>query len=161
MSQRPALAGRRGISALAGNKMSGVAQRQRIEDMEGTLVRMHEVLKQMRANAAKSHAKDPLAKANLDMWELMVGHLDKQLEELKVAMATREDVEARRAAMYQQADAKAKAQAAQAAARAVQVAPGASAGQSPTPTPATQGAEQSTAGQTPADQTPAALPPHN
>lgn len=82
---------------------------QRLQDMETTLTGMHSVLKQMRAKAAASKTKDPLVKANLDMWELMVSHLDKQLQELRIADAARQDLEARRAAMYKQADAKAEA----------------------------------------------------
>jgi hypothetical protein len=106
---------------------------------------MHVLLKQMRAKAASSSSKDPVARANLDMWELMVGHLDKQFEELRLTTATREDLEARRAAMYKQAEAKADE-----AARAAQ---SSSAGQAPTPGPAGQGAGQSTAGQTAPGQT--------
>jgi peptidoglycan hydrolase CwlO-like protein len=84
--------------------------------MEGTLTGMHTLLKQMRAKAATS-PKDPLVKANLEMWELLVGHLDKQLLELRTTVAARDDLEARRAAMYKQADEKAAA-AAQAARKA-------------------------------------------
>ena len=43
---------------------------------------MHAVLKQMGAKNTPN-AKDLLAKANLEMWELMVDHLDKQLQELR------------------------------------------------------------------------------
>jgi hypothetical protein len=70
---------------------------------------MREVLKQMHARAAKSTAPDSLTKANLDMWELMVGQLDKELQQLRQTLAAREDLEARRAALYRQADAKAEA----------------------------------------------------
>jgi hypothetical protein len=148
MSQRN-LAGRKGMSAsLAGNKKPGVelpaSLRQRVQDMEETLASMHEVLKQMRAKGAAS-STDPLAKANLDMWELMVGHLDRQLKELRIATALREDMEARRAAMYKQAEAKAEA----AAAGAVPASPSSSGGRS---------AVQGVPGQTAADQT-RSMPP--
>ena len=93
-----------------------ISPRQRLQDMEGTLTGMHTLLKQMRAKAATS-PKDPLVKANLEMWELLVGHLDKQLLELRTTVAARDDLEARRAAMYKQADEKAAA-AAQAARKA-------------------------------------------
>jgi hypothetical protein len=130
---------------LAGNKTAGVQTpatlRERAQDMQVTLAKMHAVLKQMRAKAASS-SKDPLAKANLDMWELLVGHLDKQLQELRIAMLTREDMEARRAAMYKQADAKAEA-----AARAAR---GLDAIKAPTPAPAAQGTGQGAPGHTPA-----------
>ena len=104
---------------------------QRIEDMQGTLAKMHAVLKQMHANSAKSQPKDPVAKANLEMWELLVGHLEKQLHELQAAQAVRQDMEARRAALYKQADAKADAEAQ--AARAAQAAKAANGGEAPAP----------------------------
>ena len=147
MSQRHALAGRRGLSS--GNKTAGVQTpatlRQRVHEMEGTLASMHALLKQMHPKAAVN-SKDPLAKANLQMWELMVGHLDKQLQELQIAAAAREDVEARRASMYKQADAKAAAVA--------QAARSSSASQAltPAPAPALQGAGENAAGQTTAGQ---------
>lgn len=149
-SQRHALAGRRGMSSAPGNQAASTETlaelRQRMEDMQGTLVKMHTVLKQMRAKAVKGGGtKDPLVKANLDMWELMLGHLDKQFEELKAATLSRADLEARRAALYKQADEKAAAEA-----RAAQ---SSFAGQAPAPIAAGQSAGQGTAGQTPASQT--------
>jgi hypothetical protein len=93
---------------------------QQVEDMDHTISQMRVVLKQMQTRAAKSKATDPVAKANLDMWELMVSHLDKELVQLRATLATREDMEARRAALYKQADAKIEAQAQ--AARAAQAA---------------------------------------
>jgi hypothetical protein len=75
---------------------------QQVQDMEDTLAKMGKLLKQMRAKAA-ANPKDQVAKANLQMWDLMVGHLNKQLAELRVAVQAREDMEARRAAMYKQA----------------------------------------------------------
>lgn len=142
MSQGQSPAGKSAMSSVAGNKAAGVPApttlRERVQDMELTLAKMHAVLKQMRAKAVSS-SKDPLAKANLDMWELLVGHLDKQLQELRVAMVARDDMEARRAAMYKQAEAKADATA--------QAARGAS--KAPTPAPAAQGAGQGAAGQNP------------
>lgn len=159
VNQRHALAGRRG---LAGNKTAGVQTpatlSQRVQDMESTLAQMHAVLKQMQTKAAKSSAKDSLAKANLEMWELLVRHLDKQLQELKLAAAAREDMEARRAALYKQADAKAEAEAR--AARAAQGAGSSSAGQAATPTPLARGAgaEPSPASQPAATQSSPAPP---
>jgi hypothetical protein len=76
--------------------------RQRLQEMESTLARMHALLKQMHADSLRS-SKDRLAQGNLGMWELMVGHLDKQFNQLKLATLAREDLEARRAAMYKQA----------------------------------------------------------
>jgi hypothetical protein len=107
--------GRRGMSSQARSQNTSAGQlaalHQRIEDMQTTLDSMHALMKQMRAKSAKSGTKDPMVKANLDMWNLMVGQLDKQLDELKVAAAAREDMEARRVALYKQADAKAEAEA--------------------------------------------------
>ena len=112
---------RQGLTARtspAGNKSADpqglAAMRERVEDMQSTLSQMRVVLRQMQTHATKSAATDSLAKANLDMWGLMVGHLDKELQQLRVTLAARQDLEARRAALYKQADARAEA-AAQAA----------------------------------------------
>lgn len=114
------------------------AARQQVEDMDRTLSQMRVVLKQMHARAAMSKTPDSLAKANLEMWELMVGQMDKELQQLRVAVASREDMEARRAALYKQADAKieAEAQAARAAqaARFADAAKNATGTQTPTAT---------------------------
>jgi hypothetical protein len=154
--QRHGVAGRRGLS---GNPTRGLATptplRQRVQDMERTLTEMHVVLKKMQDKTAKSKTNDSLAKANLGMWELMVGHLEKELQELKIAMAAREDMEARRAALYKQADAKADAEAQ--AARAAEAARFGA--QAPTPVSGAEGAVQSPAGQTEATQAPAAQTP--
>jgi len=97
----------------AGNKTADpqglAAMRERVEDMQNTLSQMRVVLRQMQTNATKNKATDSLAKANLDMWGLMVGHLDKELQQLRVTLAARQDFEARRASLYKQADAKAEA----------------------------------------------------
>ena len=130
------------------------AMRERVEDMENTLSRMGVVLRQMQAKAAKSNATDSLSKANLDMWELMVGHLDKELQQMRVTLAAREDLEARRAALYRQADA--KAEAAAQAARAGQAARFAQAEKNTTGTPAPAATEHAT-GQS-AERSPAAQP---
>jgi len=142
--QRQGLAGRRG---LPGNQTRGpqasAPLRQRVQDMENTLSQMHLVLKQMQDKAAKSKGQDALATANLDMWKLMVGHLDEELQELRVAVAAREDMEARRAALYKQADAKAEA-----VAQGARAAEAAKFGVAPTtPAPSGQGSGQSPAGQ--------------
>lgn len=84
--------------------------KQRVDGMQGTLVKMHAVLDQMRLKAT-ANPKDALAKTNIEMWDLMVTHLDQELKDLKVAMAEREQWEARRTALYKQADAKSQAEA--------------------------------------------------
>ena len=143
IGQGSGLGGRR-IAPLGAKRPGGVPTptplRLRLEDLENTVNQMHTVLKQMQAKAAKSGVKDSIAKANLDMWGLMVGHLDKELQELRVAVAQREDMEARRAALYKQADAKTEAEA-QAAGAAQAAKFGA------TPAPNGQGSGQSPAGQ--------------
>src|SRR6516164_9580262 len=112
---RQGLTARRGP---VGNKPvdpQGVAaMREQLAGMESTLSQMGVALQQMHAQTAKSKAIDPLTKANLNMWDLMVGHLDKEVQQMRVTVAAREDLEIRRAALYKQADAKAEA-AAQAA----------------------------------------------
>ena len=109
------LPARKGMSSLPGKQTSTALTPtplpKRIEDMQNTLTQMHAVLKRMSANSGKGSTKDPVTKANLDMWELLVGHLEKQLQELRLAQSAREDMEARRAALYKQADAKADAEA--------------------------------------------------
>lgn len=91
-----------------------IAMRERLQDLQDTVSKMQALLHQMNAKAAAKKPEDPLVKANVEMWQLMLGHLGKQVEELRTAMATREDLEARRAAMYKQAEVKSAA-AAQAA----------------------------------------------
>jgi hypothetical protein len=157
---RQALAGRRGPVGSKTTDPQGLsAMRERVQDMETTLSQMRVVLKQMHAKSANSKSTDPVTKANLDMWKLMVGHLDKELEQLRVTLAAREDLEARRAALYKQADA--KAEAAAQAGRAAQSARFAqtekNATGTPTPAPNGQATGQS-AESSPAAQTAPAQP---
>jgi hypothetical protein len=104
------------ISRLGQNRNAGAAQtqlppRQRLQEMESRLHGMHAQLKQMQAENASSPSKCPTARANLEVWELLVSHLDMEFQ-LQVATAAREDVDARRAALYDQAFNKGAAQAA-------------------------------------------------
>jgi hypothetical protein len=92
--------------------------------MQTTLNDMHALLKQMQAKNAASRSKDSVAKANLEMWELLLAHLDKEFNQLEATLA-REDFEARRAALYNQAYEK--------AAKEAQAANGAITGQTPPP----------------------------
>jgi hypothetical protein len=98
-------------TGLAQNQQAQTAIHQRVDDMGSTLVKMHALLKQMEAKNKNGASKDPMIKANLEMWGLMLQDLDKQYEQLRLAARTREDMEARRAAMYKQAEAKAAAEA--------------------------------------------------
>ncbi len=138
---RPAPATGKSPSADRSTDPLGVSEmRERVNDMETTLSQMRGVLKQMHAKASVSQVPDSLTKANLEMWELMVGRLDKELEELRVTLATRENMEARRVAMYKQADTKIAA--ANQAARAAQAARFAEAQKNAMATPTPAGSEQ-------------------
>jgi hypothetical protein len=119
----------------------------RLQDMEDTLTGMHALLKEMRAKAA-SGPKDPFIHSNLEMWELLVGHLDKQLLELRVATAAHDELEARSAAMYKQADDRAAASA--------QASRSARAGEMPTAATASSGALSNATAPVAATQAPAA-----
>ena len=90
--------GRNGNSSAA----EQLASRERVQEMQTTLNDMHALLKQMQARNAASRSKDPVAKANLEMWELLLAHLDKEFNQLEATLA-REDIDARRAALYSQA----------------------------------------------------------
>ena len=92
--------------------------KQHIEEMGATLKKMHALLKQMQAKTSAAASKDSVAKSNSEMWSMMIEQLDKQYDQLVAAEKAREDMEARRLAMYKQADEKALAAAA--AARAQQ-----------------------------------------
>jgi hypothetical protein len=104
------------ISTLGLNRNAGAAQaelapRQSLHEMESRLHGMHVQLKQMQAENVSNPSKCPTARANLEVWELLVSHLDMEFQ-LQVATAAREDVKARRAALYNQAFSKAAAEAA-------------------------------------------------
>jgi hypothetical protein len=127
------------MSKFGRNRRAGAAQTQlappeRLQEMESTLNDMHALLKQMQAKNASSRSKDPVAKANLEMWELLLAHLDKEFHQLQVATVAREEVEARRASLYNQAYEKA-AKEARAAAAAGQTPPAPSTSAAPKPNP--------------------------
>ena len=105
--QRTAMATTTDADSKTAEMRAKVAMNQRVQEMETTLGRMHLLLKQMQANAAVKNSKDPMTKANLEMWGLMMQQLDKQFDQVKVAAREREDLEARRSAMYKQAEEKA------------------------------------------------------
>ena len=88
---------------------------QKLQDMGATLSKMQSLLKKMRDRS--SNSKDATAKANLEMWSLMLQELDKEYEQLRLAARRREEFEARRSALYQQS-----AQSAAAASKAEQAA---------------------------------------
>ena len=99
------------VPALAENARAQSAMHQRVEEMGNTLTKMHAILKQMQAKAAANSTKDSATKANLEMWALLLSDLDKQYEQLRASSRSREDLEARRAAMYKQAEERAAAEA--------------------------------------------------
>jgi hypothetical protein len=119
---------------LAAANRAQAAANQNLQEMGATLTKMQTLLKQMRART--SNSKDPVAKANLEMWTLMVEQLDKQYEQLRLAARQREEMEARRAAMYKQADERAAeaARKAQQAAKASAADPNVSSGAPAAPT---------------------------
>ena len=91
---RPPIVTHRWGTNTKGNAQSGpvneASLQQRVEDLQATVDRMHAVLKQMRVKSPAS-AKAPM---------------DKQLNDLKLAEASRATAESRRTAMYKQAEIK-------------------------------------------------------
>lgn len=96
---------------LAQSQQARAAIHQRVEDMGSTLAKMHALLKQMQEKTKETGSKDSMSKANLEMWGLMLQDLDKQYEQMRVAARSRDEMEARREALYKQAEAKAAAEA--------------------------------------------------
>jgi|SRR5579864_6109503 len=123
--------------------------KQHVEEMGATLTKMHNLLKDMRAKTSAAASKDSMAKANLEMWSMMLDQLDKQYEQMVAAQKGREDIEARRLALYKQADQKA---AAAAAAARTQQANAANAAQAPA------AGQSATAPAAPSTSTPSAAP---
>jgi len=72
----------------AGAVQAQLAPRERLQEMESTLNGMHALLKQIQAENASSPSKCPIARANLEVWELLLSHLDKEFQQ-QVATAAR------------------------------------------------------------------------
>ena len=92
----------------------------------------------------------------------MVGHLDNELQQLRETLASREDMEARRVALYKQADA--KIEAAAQAARFVEAQKNATGTVTPTTAPREQSSGlsgQQSAARPTAPAPPSAAPPTN
>jgi len=136
--RRPPVAASSNAEGVAAANRAKATANQSLQDMGATLTKMQALLKQMRAHT--NSAKDPVAKANLDMWTLMVDQLDKQYEQMRLAARQREEMEARRAALYKQADEKA----AEAARKAQEAQKAAAANPNNNQTPAALGAAQTT-----------------
>jgi len=137
-TRRQPVAASRNAEGIAPANRARTAANQGLQEMGTALNKMHALLKQMRANTIS--IQNQTAKANLDMWTLMVEQLDKQYEELCLAARQREELEARRAALYKQADEKA----AQAAKKALAGTTAGSADSNATQTRAAVGAAQAT-----------------
>jgi len=105
--QRTVMATATDADGKAAEMRAKAAVNQRVQEMETTLSKMHLLLKQMQASTAVKNSKDPVTKANLEMWGLMLQQLDKQFDQVKAVAREREDLEARRSAMYKQAQEKA------------------------------------------------------
>jgi hypothetical protein len=128
--RRQMVAATSNAEGLAAANRARAAANQNLEELGKTLTKMQALIKEMRAKT--NGAKDPVAKANLEMWTLMLDQLDKQYEQLRVATLQRQDLEARRAALYKQADEKA-AEAAKRAKEAANIAAASSKANSQTP----------------------------
>jgi len=130
------VAGRRGMSTAgaATTTPTGAetlaSMQKRLQDMQTTLIKMHAVLKQMRAKALKAGPKDSVAKADVDMWALLLGNLDSQFEEMRATTIARTEMESRRDAMVKEMEARKAAQAGKTAS-SVPAAGGPSVGQTP------------------------------
>jgi len=142
---------------LAENARAQSAVRKRVEDMGSTLAQMHSLLKQMQAKSSAGSHSDPMVQANLEMWGLMLADLDKQFEELRLTSRAKEDVDARRSALYKQAEANAAA-ARRAQESAGSTTPARSAGQTSNSGSASQSATEPTAAQSTASPTPGSSP---
>jgi hypothetical protein len=142
---------------LAENARAQSAIHKRLEDMGSTLAQMHALLKQMQAKSSAGGHSDPMVQANLEMWGLMLSHLDKQFEELRLTSRAKEDVDARRSALYKQAEANAAA-ARRAQESAGSTTPARSAGQTSNSGSAGQSATEPTAAQSTASPTPGSSP---
>src|SRR5215472_5433473 len=135
--RQPVIATGNAEGVAAANRAKATAN-QNIQDMGATITKMQGLLKQMRAHT--SSAKDPVVKANIEMWSLMLDQLDKQYEQMRMAARQREEMEARRAALYKQADEKA----AEAARKAQEAQKAAAANSKNNQTPVAPGAAQTT-----------------
>ena len=125
------------VQIAAARAKAQLEAKQHIDEMGATLKKMHALLKQMQAKTSSATSKDSVAKANSEMWSMMIEQLDKQYDRLVTAEKAREDMEARRLALYKQADEKALAAAAAARAQQAKAAEEAKAAASqPAPTPA-------------------------
>jgi hypothetical protein len=91
------------MKAKAQSKGSGAdpylaSYKERLQEMQTTANKMHEVLNRMRTRAGSNAAKSQ--QDDLEMWRLMLEDMDHTLGHMRAVVAEREDIEARRAAMY-------------------------------------------------------------
>jgi TolA-binding protein len=86
----------------AGAAQAQLAARERLQETQSRLNDMRASLKRMEAEYASSPSKCPISRANLEVYELLLRHLDKEFQ-VQVATAARTGGEVRRAALYNQA----------------------------------------------------------
>lgn len=60
----------------------------RLEDMQDTLTKLHALLKQMQSQAGSSK-RQTVAAENIQMWELLLGHLDRTLAQARMTAIQR------------------------------------------------------------------------
>jgi len=91
-SSSPALTGRMSPSqdpSVALQRMEALHQ-QRLQEMEVSLAKMHTLLNDMKARmAANNSHSTPSQKDNIELWEMMLGHLDKTLAQARLAAVQR------------------------------------------------------------------------
>jgi hypothetical protein len=142
---------------LAENARAQSAIHKRVENMGSTLAKMHSLLKQMQAKPSAGSHSDPIVKASLEMWGLMLADLDTQFEELRLTSRAKGDLDARRSALYKQAEANSAA-ARRGQESAGSATPATSAGQTSNTGSASQGATEPKAAQASTSPTPGASP---
>jgi hypothetical protein len=67
-----------------------VLHQQRLQEMEVSLAKMHTLLNDMKARmAANDSHGTPSQRDNIELWEMMLGHLDKTLAQARLAAVQR------------------------------------------------------------------------
>jgi hypothetical protein len=69
-----------------GHDMAGMQQmhQQEMQDIQATLQKMHALLNSMRAAYSGMETRDqPAMQANIEMWQLMVDHMDKMVQRMQ------------------------------------------------------------------------------
>jgi len=75
--------------SVAMQRMEALHQ-QRLQEMEVSLAKMHTLLNDMKARLAADHSRSSASeKDNIELWEMMLGHLDKTLAQARLAAVQR------------------------------------------------------------------------